>query len=612
MIDLYQQKKYSDCYMISKIMNTIKKDPEISPTFVENVGCSDTETKKIIKPEIFLFDVEDDVKNTLVECGLNISSGTLGTPVHVPNKDRGSGHYCLLNGSIPNNLHEFDIAVVDIRDIEPMIFNFNEHNKAHVTGTSIPYILSQYPETVFDPRPFGAYLAKTFISDILDKGGLLIVFAGKNYTTTYQTIDVTEHGLIPQGSFKHSIYDFMPRLGGTGKKEGEKLFYPEGLHERFIFLKRNCENCRYHITFRHPYDHEIGGNSTHFLPLLLNSSYEIVAYFEAYENGGIIVLPDFDDKSLILKELLMTVMPDIYPELFPYHTKHQWIGEGPYHLPNEEKLIEKKEKLMSEFQRQMSEMDRKITENKMKFSWLHELLIKDDNELVICVQQFLTWLELGDVKYMDDDQRILEEDLQVDIPQGLLVIEVKGISGTSKDDDCSQISKIKYRRSEERGTFDVYALYIVNHQKHLPPLKRNNQPFTDEQISDAKNDKRGLLTTWQLFNLYFSIEAGGITKEEARKSLLDFGLVDFKPQQCEKLGKALNVLKNGSIVLFDTQTPISKSDTLVIMRDGRFYKAEILSMQSSENNVEYIESGEIGIKIDIPAKRPDIFYLRRT
>ena len=125
---------------------------------------------------------------------------------------------------------------------------------------------------------------------------------------------------------------------------------------------------------------------------------------------------------------------------------------------------------------------------------------------------------------------------------GLLVIEIKGIGGTSTDGQCSQIEKIKNRRMQERRNFDVFGLYIVNHQRYQPPLLRENPPFKREQIQDAENDKRGLLTTWQLFNLYFSIKNGCISKEEARKALLKYGLIEFSPQNCVSLGEPVKIL----------------------------------------------------------------------
>jgi len=594
------------------IFNFSKKTSDsTSITEIKELSSED-EKKKNPRPMICLFDVGDDVKRKLIKCGFTVSSGTFGTPVIVPNERKLDYCCCLPNYSIPSNLHEYDIAIVDIRDIEPKKYIADEHEINHTTGTNSTYFESVYPETLFDPRPFGAFNAGISIEEILENGGLLIVFAGINYTINYPFVNLTSSGPKYSQERLYSLYNFMPTFTYNDNKEGKQIFPLNEKNPIFNLLRRYCENCRYHITFKHPDDSTIRGKDPNFIPLLINSSNEIVAYLQEYKNGAIIILPDFKEKSAFLDELLMNELPAIFPDLFPYHTQHRWLVEDPYYLPNEEILIEKKKNIIVERNRQISEIEHEIAENKKKYLWLHGLLVKDSEELVKCVQKFLEWLGLDDVRYMDDNDKIIrEEDLQVDTPKGLLVIEVKGLSGTSKDEDCSQINKIKFRRAEERGSFDVYALYIVNHQKHLPPLKRDNPPFKPEQIKDAENEKRGLLTTWQLFNLYFSIESGGITKEEARKSLIKYGLVDFKPQHCEELGKPINVLKDGYVILFDTRIPISNSDSFVIIRNGRYYRAEIKGLQSNDEDVEHIESGEIGINIDIPAKKSDIFLLKR-
>lgn len=579
---------------------------------------ANSEKKVFSKPMICLIDVEDKVKVELVESGLNISSGTFGAPISVPNEERRQAHHCLPNSSIPHNLHEYDIVTLDMRNIELKKYIADEHRRDYTIGTASTYFESAYPETLFDPRPFGAFQARGLVKELLEKGGLLIVFAGSSYMREYDFVNVTPTGLKHAGSEKHSIYAFWPDNSIIiNNKSGEQMVVEKGQTSFLHLLRRHCENGRYWVTFDPRYNPSFQRGDPSFGPLLRNSSGEIVGYTQKYENGAIIVLPDFHNKSALLHELLMNELPAIYPHLFPYHTQNRWVEEEPYHLPNQEKLIKKRMDTSAEFETRISEIEQQIDENTKKYSWLHGLLTKDSTELVRDVQKLLQWLEFDDVKYMDEstddpDKKSLEEDLQIDIPKGLLVIEVKGISGTSKDEDCSQISKIKFRRAEERGSFDVYALYVVNHQKHLPPLERDNPPFKPEQIRDAYNDKRGLLTTWQLFNLYFSIEAGGITKEEARESLIEFGLVNFKPQNCEELGKPVNVLKGGCVVLFDISVPISSTDSLIIMRNERFYRTEILCMQSKGETVQEIESGQVGIEISIPAKKSDIFYLRHT
>ena len=144
-----------------------------------------------------------------------------------------------------------------------------------------------------------------------------------------------------------------------------------------------------------------------------------------------------------------------------------------------------------------------------------------------------------------------EEDIQIEMEAGLIIIEAKGIGGTSRDDECSQISKIRSRRCEERNKFDVIALYIVNHQRHIPPLERKNPPFTENQVHDAELEKRGLLTTWDLYNLYFNVENGMISKKRAIECLMKPGLIKFIPDKITKLNLVKEIYQNGEVVIFD-------------------------------------------------------------
>lgn len=193
-----------------------------------------------------------------------------------------------------------------------------------------------------------------------------------------------------------------------------------------------------------------------------------------------------------------------------------------------------------------------------------------------------------------------EEDVQVELDNGILVIEVKGIGGTSTDGECSQVSKIKHRREKERKSFDVFALYIVNHQRYLPPLNRTNPPFNEQQIADAISDERGLLSTWQLFNLYNEINAGLISKEEARAQILQFGYVAFKPKLTSNIGQPKEILKGGMVVILDiSNTEIKVNDTIIIEKGGAYSKAKIISLQLDDKAVQTATNGEVGIKLDV-------------
>ena len=164
--------------------------------------------------------------------------------------------------------------------------------------------------------------------------------------------------------------------------------------------------------------------------------------------------------------------------------------------------------------------------------------------------------------------------------------------------------------AKERGKFDVYGLYIVNHQRYQPPLIRTNPPFTEQQIQDAISDERGLLTTWQLFNLYFSIEKGIITKEDARKALNNFGLIEFTPSNSVPLGKAKEIHYNGKVIILDISTKIKFNQELIIQKGNIYDITKILELKKNDMTIEEAESGEIGIKVDCIVDQFDELFLK--
>lgn len=163
----------------------------------------------------------------------------------------------------------------------------------------------------------------------------------------------------------------------------------------------------------------------------------------------------------------------------------------------------------------------------------------------------------------------------------------------------SQISKIKYRRSKERNSFNVFGLYIVNHQRFLPPLDRNNPPFTKTQISDALNDERGLLSTWQLFTLFFDINDNVISKKEARDTFFDYGFIHFRPKNLIKIGIVTKTFDRGSIIITEIKNQqVKVGANLYVEYNRKFYTAKIQSIKYDDKSVNEIFNGQIGIRVD--------------
>ena len=282
-------------------------------------------------------------------------------------------------------------------------------------------------------------------------------------------------------------------------------------------------------------------------------------------------------------------------------------------MPNQKKLIEEKNNIQAEYEIKLKSKEDEISSNYEHYSFLHELLTETGDELVDALFKYLKWLGFKKVIKMDEENStsILEEDIQIELENGLLVIECKGIGGTSTDSDCSQIEKIKHRRSKERKKFDVYALYVVNHQRYLPPIERQNPPFTSNQQQDALNEERGLLSTWQLFNLYYEIEEGIISKEDAQKYFINYGLIEFKPTGLILIDEPKEILKKGSVCIVNIDNvELSIGEKILVEKNGKYKLATIESIQLDGKQVSNVKAGEVGLKLNIQISKKSKLWKR--
>lgn len=560
----------------------------------------------IERPRICCIDLSDDIVDELRKAGVNITTGTLGDKVKVPNMGRGSGHYMLLNFEFPNNLHEYDIIIIDLNNFKTIDYKPEDHTRTVHTGKTSISLLSSFPETLFDPRPMGSFILRNLINEITNREFLVLAFSSSSYDIDYEPVEISDGGYPErQGIQKHNIYNFWDYVPTSTPKYGKELIIETAIPDLSALLEKYKNGSIYNQTFHHPqrWTAEGGIDDDRYLPLATNMNGDIVSLLEASENRNLIVLPQIKDKPNFLLEFLSKIAPSLYPTLFPYSTTFNWKKEQEYWLPNLSELLKEKDKIKEEFEKKTVELEKKISDNENKFSFLHDIISETGENLTNALVKYLKWLEFPNVEKYDkknESTGALEEDIQVKIDEGLLIIECKGIGGTSTDSDCSQISKIKHRRSKERGRFDVYALYIVNHQRYLPPLKRQNPPFTEHQKQDAINDERGLLSTWQLFNLYFDIENGIISKQEARKLILSHGPVEFRPIGLTYVYEPTEIFNEGKVCIVNIiNLTLKTKDELLIEKNGKFQKAVILDIQDNGKSIPEATTGEFGLKLNI-------------
>ncbi len=565
-------------------------------------------------PRICLIDVSEKIINNLMNIGFNCNRGSLGSLVKVNNTIRNERHHCLLNHHFPQNLHEFDIVVIDLQNPTTVPYEEEDHVATQVKGQSKVALQSSFPQTIFDPRAISAYILASELDELLQKDSILIIFAAANEEIEYQPIEITPDGINHLHTEKHKLYDFysdLPSWKNTHGIDTKVLIKPGS--EIASLLESHNKTSSYEITFAHPthWEDDQRVKNKNFLPLIEARPNEIVSFVSTREHNYTFLFPRIEHKEAFLTDLLKKVLPGFLPELFPSSTQFSWLNNSEYQLPNESMLIEEKKNLESEHENKINEMNTRLDANRQEYGFLHDLLTKSGPELVKTIEKYLAWLGFQNVVNVDDtNPELQEEDIRIEDDKGLLVIEVKGIGGTSTDSECSQISKIKYRRSRERGTFDVFALYMVNHQRYLPPLSRTNPPFNANQIEDAINDERGLVATYDLFKLYFKITKGYITKEDARAALYKTGLIQFCPSNAKKFPVPYSLHHNGYVVIFTIDGfEIKVNDSLILIDEDQYRSAVVLEIQLDDKPVACAHTGEIGVKLSEKVKKSTEIWL---
>lgn len=583
---------------------------------------SESKIDKINKhPRVCCIDIEQEITDSLAHSGYNVVLGSFGSKVETPPMNSHfPGSYRIIRPGFkfPQNTHEIDVYIFDL-DYDNIIsqdLNSQEPDDIylHHSGSNLP---------TFNPRPFNSYLFKQTIDLSEGVPKIVIAFTAPAHFFNYTGQVNTQDSINKIDVKECSIYSFanVPLLKPKSGEEMVVVSYQQSnLNSLSILIEHNLKNARYNQTFNHPYAWSKSEKNNipdpTFAPLIKNSNDDIVSFIQRIGDTFWIFVPQIQSKNNFINSFLEEIGPQLLPQAFPNSEKHKWKEEERYWLPNHKELIVEKRQIEKDFKSQIEQNQKKITQNRAKFSFLHDILTETGDKLVEAIINYLHWLGFENAVNADkieDENGLLEEDIQIELEDGLLIIECKGIGGTSTDAECSQISKIKYRRAEARGKFDVSALYIVNNQRHLPPLQRTNPPFKPEQIKDAINAKRGLLSTWQLFNLYFDIEASIIMKEEARKQFLKYGLVEFQPLNLVKIGEPEEILKNGKVCIIDElDTELKRGDTIFVEKYGRFNKTIIKGIQVNSKPVEKIESGEVGLELDIQIKKKSVLWIREN
>lgn len=556
----------------------------------------------IKKTKICAIDLEDDILSFLKK-NFEVFEGTMGAKIDTSQRiNRYDSVRLLPNYDFPANIQEYDILIQDMGYQKVIPYSEEEHVKKYITGTDIFYLYSVYPETLFNPIPYSSKLLNIELQKHRERPLIKIIFQGKIYSVTYKKYNAGENYTTGGGCFTN--YEHIQNYCGKTSLSGRDVIPCKNKFTQAIFGNTTV-GYSYQQIYCHPttWENSVRKNE-HFIPLLTTRAGDIISYFYMDKYDITIMLPQSENKLELLKNVFNELLYIIFSEYFPFIEAAAWKNTPMYFLPNQQELLDKEKQLMKKYQEDLSKIESQREANSKQYSFLHSLLTDTGDNLVKAVIDFLQWLGFSNIVDADTTKKeedIFEEDIQVDLGDaGLLIIEVKGINGTSTDAQCSQIHKIKFRRCEERGAFDVYALYIVNNERNIEPLKRTRPPFKDVQIKDAQKDKRGLAYTWQLFNLFFDIENGFISKAEARESLINaYGLVDFPPTNLCELGVPYNYYKKNTVICIEIKELIIKPrDYFAYRQNDRWHKTRIVSIEENGQVIDETSNGRYGFEVE--------------
>lgn len=498
-----------------------------------------------LRPKIFLIDLETEIANAIREKGYNVSEGSLGTPYLV---DKNNGLFpVLLNHKLVYDYKEQDIIIIDLHCKNPI-----EKGKLDLTkfedGGSKWWIDHQYGQV--NPRKLiGNYVQNDF-NRILNTGGIFIIFADKrdedkfflgrgngyNWHKEKEEIDSNWSflGLMDDSNYFKVNDDHGSMINFTDKLQKGSLLMQ--------FLPKYIEKTKYDCTI-FP-GHLIKDNWISLMENKFSGPVGSVITPNKFREGYVFIFPDIGDKASFLSELIDQVLPEIVPRLYPEREKFNWIIRPEYELPAIKTLNQQIIEIREKTDKEITELEQLIRKEKEKNAYLFHLITESGNVLVESVIE--TFKILGFTKIIDVDEDLAKkgiegknrEDLQIHDYDTTLIVEIKGINNFPSDNDALTVQKYVILRMREWSRTNVKGISIINFQRHLPPLERNNDmPFRQEILDTADEQLIGLMTTWDLHRIARSYIQLNWKHEYIRDIFYQNGRIQATPTHYQYIGK---------------------------------------------------------------------------
>ncbi len=545
-----------------------------------------------------LIDLNDESNEILRKGGYNVTIGTFGKPYKVPKTDEWTPVF--VSAELPN-FEEQEIVILDVG--MPELAGSPVGEKA--TTPKQTDVWASCHNGFVDPRPRAMLDVLDKSEQILRNGGLFVVFADQKVQQNQFLAKISEYDtLAREKEFNvdnwYFLLPFISKLE-VDAADGEEMQVAIEEPPLSSLLSLHLKKGRYRCTLRWK------GIRARWVTLVTNKYGEDVGGMILPvddEKGCVLIFPKLANRPAFLNALLSTVLPQVFPDLFPYVEGPRWVERPEYELPPVLESKARIEIIKSEAAEQIAELERQIGRLRETDGYLHELIQETDRKLVVAVAKTLKLLGFNHV--IDVDEKLLkesakgkDEDLQIADHSPIILVEIKGIRGLPNDEESLQVGKHLVRRMKELKRTDIQGLTIINHQRHIAPLDRDNgSVFSKKQIDTADGQHIGLMTSWELFRIARGFVRNRWTHEQALSIISQMGRIYTVPSHYSLLGAIEDFWEKPKAVGINLAScGLHLGHRIAYMLPVEFVEQVVESIQIDGKPVDFADKGQfIGVK----------------
>jgi len=549
-----------------------------------------------------LIDTDPELGHALRVEGYNVSEGTFGQPYSVGRRGvltRVDWSSVDLDGHEDRDIYVIDMADADTSDLPA---------SSPEMGVEGVYTQSRGQEGVVDPRPVAAEWAQRGLDLAFEHGAAFIVFAGPPNSEDVRVYSEEAFGIGLQtlGDAEVSIWSLLSAMAEFSVEAhfGDEITVRPDSWPLCSLLRPYFDDAVYTCTFIPEY-----GIEKRFVMLATEKYGRLVAglIVGPKDKGLVLLLPQVNDKAGLVQELIESFLPGCCPHLFPEVEGGQWVERDEYELQEVVSLRRQITEVRQREAQAVAELEQRVAAAREQWGWLHTLLTGSGRELVIAVKEALRTIGFEQVADVDAGLAVGEqkrEDLRIEDDGPEVLIEVKGIKGLPREEESLRADQYVKPRMQGLGHTNVRSLALINQQRHLPALERDNENvFQRDVVTNAEQRDMGLMTSWDLFTLVRAFLKHEWRPEDVKALFYRAGRIAPVPLHYKQAGVVGHQWPKPSVVLLRlSEHGIRVGDRIAFRLPHGWEEQEIVSLRVDDADVNEVSQGqEVTVQIPLAA-----------